>query len=110
MSRIFLAGAPDQSSPDLTILFGVTTAPAATMASLSTMAPVQDRRLHADEGAVMDLATVDHRQMADQHIVADEGVELAAGHVDDAAVLDVRALADAHEADIGPDDNIVPEA
>src|SRR5690606_19229143 len=83
---------------------------------------VQDQRAHADQGGVADGAGVDHRLVADGHVLADDrrvaiqaGVRAGVADVDHAAVLDVRPRADAHVVDVaahhgpGPDRNVVSE-
>jgi hypothetical protein len=71
---------------------------------------VQHDRAHADQRRVLDGAGVDHRLVADGHVLADAGGEPAqlgvravVAHVHDAAVLDIRPRADANEIHVAAD-------
>ena len=58
---------------------------------------MEDGGVHADEGVVADLMAVEHRAVADVHLVADDNVLDRAGGragVDDGVVLHGGVLAD----------------
>src|SRR3546814_3328755 len=59
---------------------------------------------------VVQLAPVDHRQMPDQHIVADLGAVQPGRDMDDAAVLNVGAVPDRDEVHVPAHDAIIPDA
>jgi hypothetical protein len=63
----------------------------------------------ADEAAGAEGAAVDHRHVADEHVVADVGGGAAASHVDHRAVLDVGAGADADRHHVSAEDAVVPD-
>src|SRR3546814_1835867 len=76
-------------------------------------AAVHHRGFQADEGPIRQRAAVDHREMADQHILADDRwqafgtVRHRAVAMDDAAVLDLRARADDDMTDLGAEHAII---
>src|SRR5665213_532234 len=80
------------------------------------LAAVHHDRAKADEAAVVEPAAVDHREMADQDVVADDRVEpllqprLRRFDLDDGPVLDVGARADPDPADVPAKHDIVPDA
>ena len=110
------AGRPPQSWPAGMALPGVSIAPAASMASLPMRHPSITIAPQSDERAIFQNAAVHHRQMADQHIIADQrrktlglaGARAVA--MDDAAILHVGARADDDAVDVGTDHAIVPDA
>jgi hypothetical protein len=79
------------------------------------LAAVHDDGAEADESAVVEDATMDHRHMADQNVLADDRRQALASRprridVDDSAVLKVGAGADADPVDVAAKHAIVPDA
>src|SRR3546814_17830871 len=73
----------------------------------SDAATFHHRGFQADERPIRQRAAVDHREMADQHILADDrrealgAVRHRAVAMNDAAVLNVRSRTDDDMADVG---------
>ena len=70
---------------------------------------LQDRRTHPDQGAALDYPALHGGQVADGHLVLQDGRQPLGG-VQDAVVLHVAAGADHDRSEVGPQHRSVPDA
>ena len=65
-------------------------------------APIQFDRVHTHETPIWDRTHMEHRRVADRHVVAERRGVGPAHHVHDTSVLDVRASSNADAVDVTP--------